>query len=73
MPDALAPDFQTHVPMVTWLSGGMQQRAGVRQDCLNQHADKPLTHDNLFHAMLGLLDVQTQLYKSGMDWFAACR
>jgi len=73
LPYALAPDFQTHVPMVTWLSGGMQKRAGVRQDCLNQNADKPLTHDNLFHAMLGLLDVQTQLYKSGMDWFAACR
>ncbi len=73
LPYALAPDFQTHVPMVTWLSGEMQKRMGVRKDCLNQRADTPLTHDNLFHAMLGLLDVQTQLYKSGMDWFAACR
>ncbi len=73
LPYALAPEFQTHVPMVTWLSGAMQKRTGVRTDCLNQHADAPLTHDNLFHAMLGLLDVQTRLYKPEMDWFAACR
>ena len=73
LPYALAPDFQTHVPMVTWLSGAMQKRTGVHTDCLKSHADVPLKHDNLFHAMLGLMDVQTGLYKPEMDWFASCR
>jgi len=73
LPYALAPDFQTHVPMVSWLSAAMQQRSGVRVSCLQDHAAAPLSHDNLFHAMLGLLDVQTALYKPGMDWFARCR
>ena len=73
LPYALAPDYQTHVPMVTWLSGAMQKRSGVRVDCLRQHAAAPLSHDNLFHSLLGLLDLQTSLYRKDMDWFAACR
>ncbi len=73
MPYALAPDFQTHVPLVTWLSGAMQKRSGVRMDCLRQNAAAPLSHDNLFHSVLGLLDVQTSLYRRDMDWFSACR
>ena len=73
MPYALAPHFQTHVPMVTWLSPAMQKRSGIRVACLEQHAAAPLTHDNLFHSMLGLLDVRTGLYDKHMDWFASCR
>ena len=30
-PYALAPEAQTHVPMVAWLSPGLQQRSGVGQ------------------------------------------
>ncbi len=73
MPYALAPDFQTHVPMLTWLSAAMQKRGGIRVSCLEQHAAEPLTHDNLFHSLLGLLDVRTSLYHKDMDWFAPCR
>ncbi len=73
MPYALAPDFQTHVPMLTWLSAAMQKRSGIRVSCLEQHAAEPLTHDNLFHSLLGLLDVRTSLYHKDMDWFASCR
>ena len=73
LPYAIAPDFQTHVPMLTWLSSAMQKRSGVRVDCLQKNAAAPLSHDNLFHAMLGLLDLQTQVYQRGLDWFAPCR
>ncbi len=73
LPYALAPDTQTHVPMLSWLSDGMRRRAGVRMDCLRQTSGAALSHDNLFHAVLGLLDVQTTLYKKDMDWFLPCR
>jgi lipid A ethanolaminephosphotransferase len=73
LPYALAPDAQTHVPMLSWVSPAMAQRLNLRLDCLREHADAPLSHDNLFHAMLGLLDVQTDLYNRKLDWFAACR
>ena len=73
LPYALAPQQQIHVPMLTWLSGPMQKRLGVRQDCLQKSATAPLTHDNLFHSMLGLLDVNTSVYLPRLDLFAGCR
>ena len=73
LPYALAPDTQTHVPMLSWLSDAMLQRLALRPDCLATQASMALRHDNLFHAMLGLLDVQTALYRKDLDWFAACR
>jgi lipid A ethanolaminephosphotransferase len=73
LPYALAPDTQTRVPMLSWVSEPMATRLNLRPACLRQNAAEPLTHDNLFHAMLGLLDVQTGLYQRELDWFAACR
>ena len=73
LPYALAPDTQTHVPMVSWISDAMRDRLRLRSDCLQARAADKLTHHNLFHAVLGLLDVQTSLYRKELDWFAACR
>lgn len=73
LPYALAPVEQKHVPMLTWLSPAMQQRSGVSPRCLNRQATLPLTHDNLFHSVLGLMDVQTQAYRPELDLFLSCR
>ena len=73
LPYALAPDFQTHVPMLSWLSPALQQRLKLRMDCLQAKAPAPLSHDNFFHSVLGLLDVQTSLYQAPLDLFASCR
>jgi len=72
VPYALAPQQQTHVPMVSWLSPGLQQRAGVRLDCLRTRSGEALSHDNLFHSVLGLIDVATTVYEPGLDLFAPC-
>lgn len=72
VPYAFAPEQQTHVPMVTWLSPGLQQRSGVGSDCLRARADQPLSHDHLFHSVLGLMHVRTQAYQPALDLFAPC-
>jgi lipid A ethanolaminephosphotransferase len=72
LPYALAPVEQKHVPMLTWLSPAMQQRSGVQTACLNTHTQRPLTHDNLFHSVLGLMDVQTSAYQPELDVFRVC-
>ena len=51
----------------------MQTRLGMRDGCLQKSAATPLTHDNLFHSMLGLLDVNTTLHQPRLDIFSACR
>jgi lipid A ethanolaminephosphotransferase len=73
LPFALAPSQQTHVPMIGWLSPGMQARVGVSDACMRGQADAPLSHDNLFHTVLGLMDVETQAYKPALDAFKTCR
>ncbi|HCF1390937.1 TPA: hypothetical protein NH846_001273, partial [Pseudomonas aeruginosa] len=46
----------------------------IQRSCLDgKRDDKDLSHDNLFHSVLGLLDVQTSLYQPALDIFASCR
>lgn len=73
MPYGVAPDAQKHVPMVAWLGGALQQRQGLSADCLARGLDAPLTHDNLYHTMLGVLDVRSPSYVPALDALAGCR
>jgi len=73
VPHSLAPEQQTHVPMVAWLSPAFQRRSGVAIDCLRQRAAEPMSHDNLFHTVLGLMDVSTRVLDKTLDAAAPCR
>ena len=59
IPYAIAPAQQTHVPMVLWLSPAMSATGDVNVACVRSRAHEPLSHDNLFHSVLGLMDVRT--------------
>lgn len=73
LPYALAPQVQKHVPWVTWLSPRMQQRLALAPTCLTRQRDRAMNHDNLFHSVLGLMDVQTTAYQSALDAYQSCR
>jgi lipid A ethanolaminephosphotransferase len=72
MPYSLAPKEQIHVPMLVWLSKPLQRERNWRMDCLQSQSAKALSHDHLFHSMLGLSQVDTRLAKPELDLFAAC-
>jgi lipid A ethanolaminephosphotransferase len=72
LPYAIAPDVQKHVPWITWLSPGFSAHSGVAMDCVRARADVHLTHDHLFHSMLGLAGVRTSVYQRGLDAYAPC-
>jgi lipid A ethanolaminephosphotransferase len=73
MPYAIAPDVQKRVPMVMWLSEGLSGALQLSAECLATRARQPASHDNLFHSLLGLLDVRTALYDPTLDVGAGCR
>jgi len=73
LPYSMAPDVQKHVPMVAWFSDAMSKRDGLSTKCLRAGLNTPLTHDNLYHSVLGLMDVTTPTYRLGLDAFGACR
>jgi len=69
MPYAVAPRDQTHVPMLLWLSDA----TAAKRQCLQRKRDEPLSHDNLFHTIVGMMGVQTSLYRAEWDFMASCR
>jgi lipid A ethanolaminephosphotransferase len=73
IPYSIAPEQQTHVPMIVWLSRAMTETGDVNARCLHSKAGAPLSHDNLFHSVLGLLDVSTSAYREDRDLFDGCR
>ena len=73
VPYRLAPEVQLQVPMVAWLSPAFRQSFGVDATCLRREAQRPVSHDHLFHSVLGLLDVATSTYDRSHDVFAPCR
>ena len=74
LPYAIAPEVQTHVPMLIWLSPDYQQRYAVDSRCLIQRAAaNAYSQDNLFSTLLGLTGVQTREYVAADDMLAACR
>ncbi|MCO6058836.1 phosphoethanolamine--lipid A transferase [Pseudomonas sp. MOB-449] len=72
-PYVMAPDQQKHVAMLGWFSDSYRQDFALDTRCLDKERDKPLSQDNFFHSVLGLLQVQTGEYKAGLDLFASCR
>ncbi len=73
MPYSVAPDVQKRVPWITWLSPQFEQRTRVTTACLQQQLDAPISHDNYFHSVLGLMNVQTVTYQPALDIYAHCR
>ena len=72
-PYSIAPEQQTRVPMVLWLSPQFAADDGLDIACLRNAARRPASHDNLFSTVLGAFDVQTSVYRHDRDLLAACR
>ena len=72
MPYRIAPDVQKRVPWITWLSPEFEQRSRISMACLQRRLDVAMSHDNYFHSVLGLLNVQTRVYRSTLDIYAHC-
>ena len=73
VPWAIAPEQQTRVPMITWLAPGFARDEGIDLQCLRARSGRKLSHDSLFHSVLGLLDVRTALYEPSLDLYRDCQ
>ena len=72
-PYFMAPEHQTRVPMILWMSDSFQKRFALDHTCLVDQTARTLSHDNLFHSLLGMLDIQTAVRDSELDIFATCK
>jgi len=73
MPYLFAPEEQTRVPFLIWASKSYTGLFGLDTACLREQADADYSQDNLFHTVLGLMDVQAHHYERDQDISARCR
>ncbi len=73
LPYRVAPDVQKRVPWITWWSPQFEKQMGLSRTCLQNKVQKPLTHDNYFHSVLGLVNVSSEVYQAKLDVHADCR
>jgi len=73
LPYFMAPEQQTRVPFVAWLSDSYRQAFALDEQCLEQKQQLSVSHDNLFHSLLGLMAVDSSVYQADKDLFGSCR
>ncbi|WP_088693410.1 MULTISPECIES: phosphoethanolamine--lipid A transferase [unclassified Rhizobium] len=72
-PYFLAPEEQKHVPFLLWLDPDFTASMALDKACLAQSTNDPTSHDNLFHSVLGMMNVVTSVYEPKLDVFAGCK
>ena len=72
-PFEVAPQEQTRIPMLMWMSDGYRARFGIDSACMRRQQTAAYSHDNLYHTLLGAMGARTDFYRRGMDIAAACR
>lgn len=73
LPYSFAPKGQKNIPWVMWVSKPMEISSGTSLACLkSKNLNIKISHDNYFHTVLGLLDVQTNVYDKTLDIAASC-
>jgi lipid A ethanolaminephosphotransferase len=71
-PYIISPPEQRRVPFMLWLSDHYAERFKIDRQCVAARASQAFSHDNVFHSVLGMLDISTAVYNPGLDLFNAC-
>jgi len=66
LPYFVAPDEQKHVPMIMWFGDGFNTDE-VNYESLKKRENNEYSHDNVFHTILGLFEVETEEYDKKLN------
>lgn len=73
LPYAIAPETQTRVPLIYWLSKDFQTEEEIDHECMTKATATKFSHDNLFHSLLELAEVDTSEYDPKLDILEVCQ
>jgi len=65
MPYFMAPEEQIKIPAFMWFDEGLTKVFDI--EAIKKNSELAKSHDNLFHTLLGLMDVETELYQKDKD------
>ncbi|MBP8228397.1 MAG: phosphoethanolamine--lipid A transferase [Pararheinheimera sp.] len=72
LPYWMAPDAQTKVPMLWWMSDTYASTQQLKAECMAQRTTQKLSHDNLFHSLLGIFQISSKIHRQSLDVFRPC-
>jgi lipid A ethanolaminephosphotransferase len=72
-PYFMAPEEQTRVPFLLWMSDGYRKRFSISAGCLQDKRRKALSHDNIYHTVIGGLGLTNEVYDASRDILAKCK
>jgi len=59
----MAPETQTHVPAIMWFGDRFQ----LNRTLLKSKSIDKYSHDNIYHTVLGFMEVETESYNKILD------
>jgi lipid A ethanolaminephosphotransferase len=59
--------------MLLWMSEGFRATHRVDTSCLEQATQSPVSHDNLFHTVMGAFGMRNNSYRPGLDLMSRCQ
>ena len=65
LPYFIAPNAQKHIGSFMWFSNEIKKDINIKNIIKNK--DSKYSQDNLFHTLLGIFEVKTNVYKKDMD------
>ena len=66
LPYFMAPDEQKHIGSLMWF-GGEDIKEDIDVEKLSSYKNNSFSQDDLFHTLLGLFEVETEVYKKDLD------
>ncbi|MBU1569136.1 MAG: sulfatase-like hydrolase/transferase, partial [Proteobacteria bacterium] len=63
LPYLIAPETQKHIPAIFWFGDSFK----IDKNSLRNKISNEYSQDNLFHTVLGLMEVNTSVYDKNMD------
>jgi len=67
MPYFMASKSVTSVPLILWFGEDLIKSQNLDMNLLKLKTNKPITHDYVFHTLLGIFDIKTNIYKKEKD------
>ena len=64
----ITPDEQKRVAALMWFNEGFSRSLDI--DSIREKKELQLSHDNLFHTILGFMNIETEVYQQDMDIIA---
>lgn len=72
-PYSIAPKEQKHVPFFIWAEDETLNSLNLDKQCLINNTQNAVSHDNIFHSLLGVCGIKTKEYNPHLNLFNLCK